>query len=145
MCWNCVWCYRVDETIGSESSSQQPICVKGSIAGPEKSSCVAYRWFTCKCDGRSLFLAVVIAGPITLIFLLMICISFCCCCCYCCRNSRKERYALEEDYIRNGGSLDPKERKRMEEERKQRELSQPLVSPAAENRANLRAKYGIKN
>ena len=49
----------------------------------------------------------------------------------------------EDHYIATGEHFDAKERRKQEERKKKTELSEPLVS-SSENRAKLRAKYGIK-
>ena len=43
----CVWCFRVDATLSSETSSEEPICVEGSLNGPKDEKCVSYRYLFC--------------------------------------------------------------------------------------------------
>ena len=44
---SCVWCFVADAFLGSETSSDTPICVEGNLAGPKDQKCLSYRYVFC--------------------------------------------------------------------------------------------------
>ena len=81
-----------------------------------------------------------IGGSVVVLGVLLGVVACCCCCCR--RRTRSLQEQADEDYIKNGGALDYKEREQRKKLAERQEMRTPLMSNA-QTRAQMRAKWGI--